>query len=124
MMENNMTELTIPQVAWLRFAENKQSHRAWRMLVSAANHGDADRAEVLLSILSAWGKTRKDPARSVSTTGIAEALRRIKTGGGAALALNWQLQFFEVAELAIRTDIGPSTGRKDGYKLQPQRGRL
>ncbi|WP_298937195.1 hypothetical protein [uncultured Ruegeria sp.] len=83
-----MAELTIPQAAWLRFTENNQSHRAWMMLVSAVSHGDTDRAEVLLSILSAWGKTRKDPARSVSVTGIAEALRRIKTGGGAALAVN------------------------------------
>jgi len=61
MTKNNMAELTIPQAAWLRFAENNQSHRAWMMLVSAVSHGDTDRAEVLLSILSAWGKTRPGP---------------------------------------------------------------
>ncbi len=97
-----MAELTIPQAAWLRFTENHQSHHAWMLLVSAASRGDTARAEVLLGILSAWGKTRKEPAGPVSVTGIADALRRIKTGGGASLVYRWQLQFDEIAEQATR----------------------
>ncbi len=91
-------ELTIPQAAWLRFVENNQSHHAWVMLVFAASRGDTERAEVPLSILSAWAKTRKEPDVPVSVTGITDALRRIKTGGGAALAHRWRLQFDDIAE--------------------------
>ncbi|WP_170565404.1 hypothetical protein [Ruegeria atlantica] len=92
------SELTIPQAAWLRFIENNQSHHAWMMLVSAAGRGDVERAEVLLSILSAWAKTRKEPDVQSSVLGVADALRRIKTGGGAALAHQWRLQFDEIAD--------------------------
>ncbi len=93
-----MAELTVPEAAWLRFTENNQSYHAWMLLVSATSRGDTARAEVLLGILSAWGKTRKEPDEPVSITGIADALRRIKTGGGAALAHRWRLQFDEIAE--------------------------
>lgn len=75
------------------------------MLVSAASRGDIERAEVLLSILCAWAKTRTEPDVPASVVGVADALRRIKTGGGAALAHNWRLQFGEIAD---RNDLANS----------------
>ena len=63
------------------------------MLLSATEGGDVERAEFLLSILSAWAKTRKEPDVPASVVGVAEALRRIETGDGAALVHHWRSKF-------------------------------